>query len=143
MLELLSVCLLGCTSLPPVTQADRLESAFRKVQNSVVTLRAETRMVVNAAHKGLVSVDSMGSGVLVSKAGEILTAAHVVQVADKIKVTLFNRTIEDVTGWKRTEVVESIFIGSGTPKVTIGPKPWELNSVPSLCSWRYSKPSIA
>jgi serine protease Do len=62
-----------------------LREAFRKVHQSVVTVR--TREIDLASSNQVISIiDGLGSGVLISADGKILTAAHVVQTADVASV---------------------------------------------------------
>ena len=58
----------------------QLREAFSKVRQAVVIVR--TKQVEVAPGKVMSVVDGLGSGVLISKDGKILTAAHVVQTAD-------------------------------------------------------------
>jgi serine protease Do len=68
------------------TNAQQLRDAFRKVSQSVVIVRTK-RIEVNASGEDPMSiVDGLGSGVLVSSDGKILTAAHVVETADVASV---------------------------------------------------------
>jgi S1-C subfamily serine protease len=57
-----------------------LRDVFKRVSNSVVVVFAESKSSSSGGGSGL------GSGVLISPNGEILTAAHVVESADRIKV---------------------------------------------------------
>jgi serine protease Do len=72
---------------PTSVQAQGVVSAFQRVNGSVVLVRAKGRDLT--AHGGssvLVKFNEVGSGVLVSSDGKVLTAAHVVQIADEITV---------------------------------------------------------
>jgi S1-C subfamily serine protease len=74
---LLTVAVISTTA-----HAQQLRDAFRKVNQSVVTVR--TKQVDAAPLPGQVmsAIDGLGSGVLISNDGKVLTAAHVVQTAD-------------------------------------------------------------
>jgi S1-C subfamily serine protease len=73
---------LGC--VPPGAGAQDVESLFRRVNPSVVVIRAKGRDVVPS--RGLVTFTEIGSGVLVSANGRVMTAAHVVHAMDEIVV---------------------------------------------------------
>lgn len=82
-----SSLLMGCQSPPVQAQsAASLEEIFDGVHRSVVTLRTSGRDVDPDHSTGLASVAGVGSGVLFTEAGDILTAAHVVQSADEVVV---------------------------------------------------------
>ena len=70
-------------------QAQDYRALFKKLDSSVVTIHALE--VVNS-EKGLRPKRSVGSGVIVSKDGEIMTAAHVVHTADQIVVKFVDGT---------------------------------------------------
>ena len=63
--------------------AQQLREAFSKAKPSVVVIRTVERRVAPQA-QGLVSLPGLGSGVVISNDGKILTAAHVVQAADQV-----------------------------------------------------------
>jgi serine protease Do len=69
-------------SISIMTSGQQLRDAFRKVSQSVVTVR--TKRVEQAPSSGepMAVIDGLGSGVLVSNDGKVLTAAHVVETAD-------------------------------------------------------------
>src|SRR6266446_2426689 len=71
----LGAILLTCV-LTSVGGAQRLRDTFRRVKETVVVVRTEQRGEDPA----------LGSGVVISADGKVLTAAHVVQTADKITV---------------------------------------------------------
>ena len=74
------VFLLGGATAAP---AQDIGSVFRAVNPSVVVIRARGRDV---AAGGQVRFSEIGSGVLISADGKVMTAAHVVQTMDEIKV---------------------------------------------------------
>ncbi len=74
-IKLLGAILLTCV-LTSVGGAQRLRDTFRRVKETVVVVRTEQRGEEPA----------LGSGVVISADGKVLTAAHVVQTADKIAV---------------------------------------------------------
>ena len=64
------------------TDAQQLRDAFRKVNQSVVIVRTKHIELAPSGDDGMLIVDGLGSGVLISNDGKVLTAAHVVQTAD-------------------------------------------------------------
>jgi S1-C subfamily serine protease len=64
-------------------QAQDLGSLFRKVTPSVVVIRAKGRDVSNV---GITRFSEIGSGVMISADGKVMTAAHVVNAMDEITV---------------------------------------------------------
>lgn len=66
-------------------QSQQLRELFSKTNPSVVVIRTVERRVAPKA-QGLVSLPGLGSGVVISTDGKILTAAHVVQAADQVSV---------------------------------------------------------
>src|SRR5512138_2306718 len=68
------------------TNAQQLRDAFRKVGPSVVIVRTKRVEIAPSASVPMVIIDGLGSGVLISSDGKVLTAAHVVQTADVASV---------------------------------------------------------
>jgi len=82
---LLAGVILAGTSLG--VQAEDLPQLFQRVSKSVVVVRAKGRdLTVQSGSSVLVKYNEIGSGVLASIDGKVLTAAHVVQIADEITV---------------------------------------------------------
>ena len=71
------------TGLPGAVEAQSVGEVFRKVAPSVVVIRARGRDV---GAGGVTRFSETGSGVLISKDGQVMTAAHVVHAMDEIKV---------------------------------------------------------
>jgi hypothetical protein len=65
-------------------EAQDAEELFRKVSPSVVVIRAKGRAVDST--RGLITFSEIGSGVLISADGKVMTAAHVVHTMDEILV---------------------------------------------------------
>jgi len=73
------------TPLPVLAQG--VPQVFQQVNPSVVVVRAKGRdLVARGGESVLVKYNEVGSGVLVSPDGKVLTAAHVVQIADEVVV---------------------------------------------------------
>jgi serine protease Do len=81
MLSLLTFCAISIT-----TNAQQLRDAFRAVNQSVVIVRTKRVEVAPSADEPMAIIDGLGSGVLISNDGKVLTAAHVVQTADVASV---------------------------------------------------------
>jgi S1-C subfamily serine protease len=66
--------------------AQKIGDIFQKVQSSVVVINVNERMPATKPGKQEMMMSGLGSGVLVSEDGKILTAAHVIQTADAVMV---------------------------------------------------------
>jgi len=66
--------------------AKDLSQLYTDVNPSVVVLYTSEKTPIPNNRKGMASIDSLGSGVLISDEGLILTAAHVVQTAETVLV---------------------------------------------------------
>lgn len=88
----IALCCLAACSAPSRFQvedrgeAPRLDRVFDRVHASVVTIRTVGKSTETDRFGRLASASGVGSGVLISDDGRILTAAHVVQTADKVQV---------------------------------------------------------
>lgn len=70
----------------PDAGAQSLRDVFRQVNASVVLIEARGGATSTPAGEPLAAEEGVGSGVLISADGKVLTAAHVVQGADEITV---------------------------------------------------------
>src|SRR5215475_1756391 len=77
---MLSLLIFATASI--TAHGQQLRDAFRKVNQSVVTVRTKRVDVTRQPGQVISVVDGVGSGVLISSDGKVLTAAHVVQTAD-------------------------------------------------------------
>ncbi len=83
-------------------QASALGKVFKRVSGSVVVILTEEKVLPPDTYEGKkVSAQGLGSGVLISKDGKVLTAAHVVQTANTVKVEFPNGKVV------KTKVVSS------------------------------------
>ena len=81
----LVVIVLVALVLAPPVHAQDMGELFRKVSPAVVVIRAKGREV-SAGSSGLVYFNEVGSGVLISTDGKVMTASHVVHAMDEIMV---------------------------------------------------------
>jgi S1-C subfamily serine protease len=74
--------------LLPIRAADAasLREVFKRVSGSVVVVVAETRSSPASSSLGQADGGGLGSGVLISAGGRVLTAAHVVESADRVRI---------------------------------------------------------
>ena len=72
--------------IPAPAPAQQLAALFRKVSPSVVLVRTLERGLSPVPSVGLTTIPGLGSGVLINASGQIMTAAHVVQTADRVAV---------------------------------------------------------
>jgi serine protease Do len=93
--------ILAATVLPafaPAGRAQNLEEIFGKVSPTVVVVRSKGRDI---SAGGVTHFKQTGSGVLISRSGRVMTAAHVVNAMDEI-------TVEGIAG----EVVRATIISA-------------------------------
>ena len=87
------LCVLGGLLLGPIptpVSAQSVAATYTKVTRSVVVVRAAGRDV-SAVTPGLAEHQDVGSGVLVSAAGHIMTAAHLVNAKEEITVEVLGK----------------------------------------------------
>ncbi|MEL7538208.1 MAG: trypsin-like peptidase domain-containing protein [Pseudomonadota bacterium] len=72
--------------------ADDYRDLFAKVDPSVVVLYTVERVAAPQLRSGETSAQGLGSGFLINDEGYIITAAHVVQTADKVRAELVDGT---------------------------------------------------
>lgn len=86
--------------LPSSGRAQTVGEVFQKVNPSVVVIRARGRDV--SAGSGQVRFSEIGSGVLVSADGKVMTAAHVVHAMDEINVEFIGGETVPHGSWRRS-----------------------------------------
>jgi S1-C subfamily serine protease len=77
--------------------AKSLREVFKQVDPSVVVVETNSHRVVTGPRMQLATLPGLGSGVLISADGKVMTAAHVVQTADEIKVQFKNGEVSTAT----------------------------------------------
>jgi len=70
--------------------AQQLRDSFRRVKASVVVVHSDDPKPTSSSRPGEVEDSGVGSGVLISSDGKILTAAHVVEGEDRLVVEFAN-----------------------------------------------------
>ena len=80
--------------LPFTSFAQDLSIMFEKVSPAVVQIMTKEKEIVGTGMaKQMVTSEGLGSGILISEDGKILTAAHVVQTAEEVKVIFKNEEV--------------------------------------------------
>jgi len=87
---MLSVLVLCCSTNWTRSEAQQISETYRKVNPSVVVVHVQEKTPSVDPQEGFVNLPTFGSGVLISREGKVLTAAHVVQSADKICVEIID-----------------------------------------------------
>lgn len=71
---------------PASAHGAEFKTRFERVHAAVVTIRTFEHAIVAKDGIGLVPMTDLGSGVLISENGDVVTAAHLVEVADFVQV---------------------------------------------------------
>lgn len=82
-----SLIILVISIISPIS-AQNIPTLYKEVNSSVVTILTRSKVLKQDHH--VTTDEGIGSGVLISDKGEILTAAHVVNDAEKITVKFLN-----------------------------------------------------
>ena len=85
-IELVALIAAVAAASPAVAQERTLSELFRAVDPAVVEIATVQSMTTGSGPDGKVSTGDLGSGFLISGDGRIMTASHVVQVADRVAV---------------------------------------------------------
>ncbi|MCG8307831.1 MAG: trypsin-like peptidase domain-containing protein [Cytophagales bacterium] len=86
-----AIVILATVFSPLCSIAQDLSAIFEKVSPAVVQIQTKEKEVVGEGQmKQTVTAEGLGSGILISSDGHILTAAHVVQTAEEVKVVFKN-----------------------------------------------------
>lgn len=90
-LTILAVALLAGSAAPAA--AESLSAIFKQVSPSIVMVRTTQKEMTEGPERQVVTMPGLGSGVLVSADGKVITAAHVVHTADEITVEFQDGTL--------------------------------------------------
>src|SRR5215470_17077874 len=86
LMKLLALLVVTLWSAGSSSYGQQLREMFHNVEQSVVIVRTEEKGLAPFPQQGFVSMNGLGSGVLISNDGKVLTAAHLVRSADKTQV---------------------------------------------------------
>ena len=91
--KVVAICVIATSSPGSASESTGIiEDVFEAVNQSVVLVRTWESTVIARDGVALVPMTELGSGVLISRDGNVLTAAHLVQVADVINVEFLDGT---------------------------------------------------
>ncbi len=79
-----------CMQHATIVKAETISEIFKRVNSSVVVVRTTKTEAMPSSGQQSLSISGLGSGVLISKDGKVVTAAHLVQTAEKIVVEFPN-----------------------------------------------------
>ncbi len=86
----LIVALVALLYASHLVRAQQLRDSFRRVKASVVVVHSDDPKPTSSSRPGEVEDSGVGSGVLISSDGKVLTAAHVVAGEDRLVVEFAN-----------------------------------------------------
>jgi serine protease Do len=110
------VALIGAVTTVDAAQAESLRKVFHKVNPAVVVIETKEQGVLKGRRGETVTARGLASGVVVSRDGLVMTAAHVVQVADEV-------TVRFLDGREATAGVVSSSITADVALLRIDPVP--------------------
>ncbi len=112
-------------------EAKDYSKLFAKVDPAVVVITTVSTVVQNTRQGSTkVSAGSLGSGVIISDEGHIMTAAHVVENADKISIKLTNNTTYPGRVISSSKLTDLALIKiDAPPKDLHFVKPWDSDKV--------------
>jgi len=84
---LAAVFSLSAVSAAAQSPTPPLRDVFRRVRPAVVVIATRQKELAPEGRRGFVDLQGLGSGVVISEGGHVLTAAHVVQTAEEIVVS--------------------------------------------------------
>jgi serine protease Do len=111
-----AVALLGAVTTVNAAQAESLRKVFQKVNPAVVVIETKEQGVLKGKRGETVTARGLASGVVVSREGLVMTAAHVVQVADEV-------TVRFLDGREATAGVVSSSVTADVALLRIDPVP--------------------
>src|SRR5258708_15269170 len=103
------------------SQGQQLREAFRKVEQAVVIVRTAQKELAPFPQEGMVSLNGLGSGVLVSSDGKVITAAHLVQAADAIVVEFADGTVIPARVMGTTDSADVALLQLERPPLNLAP----------------------
>ncbi len=91
-LGVILICLMVAWHIDSPARERSLQKLYKEVNPSVVIIRTEARALAGSGKRKSTQVSGLGSGVLISEDGKVLTAAHVVQTSNFVEVKFLDGT---------------------------------------------------
>jgi len=86
----IGVALIAFLCAPHLIRAQQMRDSFRRVKPSVVVIHTSDRKPSDSSSPGEIADSGVGSGVLISADGKVLTAAHVIEGETKLLIEFAN-----------------------------------------------------
>ncbi len=93
MLKLYSVLAFFITLSSLTLSANEIHELFREIKHSVVVIKVKEKQSTTTRERLMATYKGMGSGVIISAEGKVITASHVVQAANEISIELLDGQI--------------------------------------------------
>jgi S1-C subfamily serine protease len=123
LITIVTCLMLACA--PPAaarnSRAPGVSGVYKQVRESVVVIETVQTELAPGPRGRPVSMQGLGSGVIISKDGQVLTAAHVVQTADRIKVHIGESQVIDADVVRSDPAADVALLKLEVPPVEVTP----------------------
>ncbi len=124
-LLIFSILISACTA------ASDLSNVFKRVDSAVVVIQTKESVTLDS-QDGVKKINTggLGSGIIIDKSGLIMTAAHVVENADKVNIHLVDGRVFSATILSSSTMADVALIQINAPPADLSfVKPWDSDKV--------------